>query len=94
MAKNVNGGKIEYSVGLKIDESGFKQLKTELQEIQKMKFSQAEGLGISRSELTQIKSRAREVEVALSAAFNPKLNTTNIDTFNKKSSPHQCQQFL
>ena len=76
-------GRIDYQVGFKIDQSALKQLKSSLQEIQKMSYTDVmkntgSNLKEARDSLNSIKRVAGDVEIALEKAFNTKLNTVNI----------------
>lgn len=79
---------VRINVGYNVDKSGLSSLKSSLQSIQKMTSEaflannpgkQFENVS---KELLRVKSVAATVEDALTKAFNPKLNTINIQTFN------------
>lgn len=79
---------VRINVGYNVDKSGLSSLKSSLQSIQKMTSEaflannpgkQFENVS---KELLRVKSVAATVEDALTKAFNPKLNTVNIQTFN------------
>lgn len=79
---------VRINVGYNVDKSGLSSLKSSLQSIQKMTSEaflannpgkQFENVS---KELLRVKSIAAIVEDALTKAFNPKLNTINIQTFN------------
>ena len=79
---------VRINVGYNVDKSGLSSLKSSLQSIQKMTSEaflannpgkQFENVS---KELLRVKSIAATVEDALTKAFNPKLNTINIQTFN------------
>lgn len=79
---------VRINVGYNVDKSGLSSLKSSLQSIQKMTSEaflannpgkQFENVS---KELLRVKSIAATVEDALTKAFNPKLNTVNIQTFN------------
>lgn len=79
---------VRINVGYNVDKSGLSSLKSSLQSIQKMTSEaflannpgkQFENVS---KELLRVKSIAAIVEDALTKAFNPKLNTVNIQTFN------------
>ena len=87
-----NGGTIKYKVGFDVDSSGLQALKTALADIQKMTRSdlmkihpQLDGRQITEM-LTSIRHDAAQVEDALRKAFNPKLNTINIQEFERNLS--------
>ena len=80
---------IRYKVGFDIDKTGLNQLKSSLQDLQKMSLSEImrvnnTDLSSARMIFKDISSSARTVEKALDEAFNTKLNTVNIETFNEK----------
>ena len=93
---------IKYQVGFDIQKEGLNQLKSSLQQIQKLKISDVMKINntdaASATEtLRQVKTQATNVENALKKAFNTKLNTLNIEQFNKTlknsgSSISQVQQ--
>lgn len=79
---------VRINVGYNVDKSGLSSLKSSLQSIQKMTSEaflannpgkQFENVS---KELLRVKAVAATVEDALTKAFNPKLNTVNIQTFN------------
>ena len=81
-------GRFNFQIGFKPDKSGieetkkgFEDLKKSLQELQKIKPVDFEG---SRGDLRQLKNTVMEVQAAFSTAYNPTLNTVNIQTFNNK----------
>ena len=80
---------ITFGVGFQVDKSGLNQLKTSLNEISKMttkdfmKINPNLNLDQARTELSNIRNIAQTVEAALNKAFNPKLGTVNIKTFNQ-----------
>lgn len=80
---------VRINVGYNIDKSGLQSLKASLQELQRNTsaiFKEAnKGLDIKdfTSELMRIKTVASTVESALEKAFNPKLGTINVQSFNK-----------
>lgn len=80
--------RITWKVDYDINKQGLEQLKTSLQQINKLKISDIIKINnIDRdkaiSVLLQIKKEASNVQEALSKSFNAKLNTTNIETFKK-----------
>ena len=92
-------GQIKYQVGFDIQKSGLNQLKSSLQQLQKMKIGDIMKINDSdtasaRQALMNIKTQALNVETALTQAFNPKLNTVNIEAFNRslKQSGTSIQQ--
>lgn len=84
---------IRYGIGFDIDKSGLQDLKNDLSKIQQMSAKEfkintgsTESFDQIKTKLTSIQKDANTVESALREAFNPKLNTINIETFNKKLS--------
>lgn len=86
--------RIDFGVGFKVDKSGLDQVKASLQEIQKLTFtdvlnfnkgqvdSPIKTLGDAKQALIEVREQADKVEDALMKAFNVKLNTVNVQTFN------------
>ncbi len=84
-------GKITYDVGFNVNTQGLKKVKSALQDLQSMKFSDLMKINDStaseaRTTLKSIQQDAQRVEDALEKAFNPKLNTINVKTFNSELS--------
>ena len=81
-----NQGRINFTVGFNIDQSGLNQLKSSLASLQNLKTSDLVNIDSKQAtaELNNIKAAAKTVEVALQQSFNPALNTYNIDLFKKK----------
>ena len=85
-------GSIQLSVGLNVDKTAINQLKTSLQEIQRMTQNDLnlDGLIGSQKEavrdLEKVKATAKEVEKALDKAFNKDLGTLNVSKFNQELS--------
>ena len=75
------GGRIEFQVGFKTDKSGIQDLKKSLQDIQKVKPVNFNG---TNEELKKVKTTAKQVESALSKAFNPNINSINLKTFDNQ----------
>lgn len=75
------GGRIDFQIGFKTDKSGIQDLKKSLQQIQKIKPANFDG---TNQDLQEIKSTAKEVEAALSKAFNPNINSINLKTFDNE----------
>ena len=80
---------IKYQVGFDIQKQGLNQLKASLQQIQKLKFSDImkinnTDLTSARDILRSVQQDAGKVEEAFNKAFNTKLNTINIESFNKQ----------
>ena len=76
-----NGGRIEFQVGVKQDQSSFKQLRQSLEQLSRIKLADFQG---SEQELKQLKSTANEVQQALTKAFNVNLNSVNVTKFNEQ----------
>ena len=79
---------IKYQVKFDVQQNGLSQLKTSLQELQKMKISDIMKINntdtaSATSALIKIKEQAKNVEDALKQAFNTKLNTVNVQAFNQ-----------
>ena len=79
---------ITFGVGFKVDESGLKNLKQQLQDIQNLSTRTA-SIKIDASELNEIKKMAHDVEIALDQAFNSNLGSYNLTTLqqNLKNLP-------
>lgn len=75
------GGRIDFQIGFKTDKSGIQDLKKSLQQIQKIKPANFNG---TNQDLQEVKSTAKEVEAALSKAFNPNINSINLKTFDNQ----------
>ena len=75
------GGRIDFQIGFKTDKSGIQDLKKSLQQIQKIKPANFDG---TNQDLQEVKSTAKEVEAALSKAFNPNINSINLKTFDNQ----------
>ena len=82
---------IRYQVGFNVNKNDLNQLKSSLQQIQKVKLDDImkinkTDMNSARDALKSIQEDASKVENALNKAFNTKLNTLNIDKFNKQLS--------
>ena len=82
------GGQIRYQIGFDIQKQNLEQLKTALQDLQKMSVKDVVKLNetdisSARTMLQSIRQDASKVEQALDKAFNVKLNTVNVSTFNQ-----------
>ena len=75
------GGRIDFQIGFKADKSGIQDLKKSLQDIQKIKPANFDG---TNEDLKQVKATAKEVQVALTKAFNPNINSINLKTFDSQ----------
>lgn len=79
---------IRYQVGFDVQQNNLNQLKASLQDLQKLKIGDIMKINntdaaSATSALNKIKVEAGKVEDALRLAFNTKLNTVNIETFNQ-----------
>lgn len=82
-----NGGRIDYTVGFKVDQSGLNQIKANLTSIQQgttKDFVGLKGLQDADKKLVEIKKTASDVEAALNRSFNSNLGTLNISKFNQE----------
>ena len=84
---------IMYSIDFEVNKKKIEQLKKSLQDIQKMTIADVSAGKIDNNnfkkmqeQLRDAQSAARVTEQALTKAFNPKLNTTNIEKFKKELS--------
>lgn len=81
-------GELKYSVGFDVKKQDLNTLKKQLQQIKQlslsdlMKINQTDRESAVRA-LSQIKDQAENVERALRDAFNVKLNSLNVESFNK-----------
>ena len=79
---------IRYQVGFDVKQGDLSKLKSSLQQLQKLKISDVMKINSTDAAsattmLTKIKTQAKNVEDALKNAFNAKLNTVNIQSFNR-----------
>ena len=81
-----NQGRINYTIGFNVDQTGLNQLKTSLNNLQNLTAKDLIHLDGQQAKdvLKDISIEAKRVETALQTSFNPTLNTYNIDTFRKK----------
>ena len=85
---------IKYGVKFDVDTKSLNQLKSSLQQIKKvslddiMKFNNT-SLSSAEKILKSIQEDANKVESALNKAFNTKLNTLNLQTFNRELAAAQ-----
>ena len=79
-------GRINFTVGINTDKTGFNTLKSELQQIKNLTEQDLLKVDASAavSELNKVQKEAQAIENALEKSFNQKLNTNNISTFNKE----------
>ena len=80
MASN---GRFEYTIGFKTDDSGLKQARKALQEIQNLTLESPGVTGI-QEDLNQAKIAATELETALTKSFNVKMGTTSVSKLNQE----------
>ena len=79
---------IKYQVSFDVKQNDLNRLKASLQQLQKLKIGDImkindSDMATATSDLNKIKEQALNVEEALKKAFNTKLNTVNIDSFNQ-----------
>ena len=79
---------INFSIGLNVDKTAINQLKTSLQEIQRITqhdLNMDDNLNAKQAvvDLEAVKKTAKEVEKALDKAFNKDLGTLNVSKFNQ-----------
>lgn len=70
-------GRFEYTIGFKTDDSGLKQARQALQEIQNLTMDSPGVTGVAEN-LSNAKVAASELEIALTKAFNVKMGTTSV----------------
>ena len=94
-----NSGEIKYKIGFQVQQQNLKQLKSSLQQLQKMKLSDIMKINPNDTKsaldrFKQIQQAAANIKTALNDSFNAKLNTYNIEAFNKslKNSTTSIQQ--
>lgn len=81
-----NGGRIDFTVGFKVDESGMAKLRREIQEIGSISATTVQKMNPSLSikqatgYVGQIREAARQVEQALNGAFNTQTGVMNLAT--------------
>ena len=76
MAKN----KINFEIGFTTNLKNLNQLKSELAEIRKL--TQSTSFSLPADQVGNVLKSANNLEHAMTAAFNPKLNTVNVQKFN------------
>lgn len=77
--------KVNYDINFNVDMSSLELLKEALTNIQTMSsqyYIKINGGKVAENQLKELKQTASQVEIAMDAAFNPKLNTFNFDLFN------------
>ena len=88
-----NGGRIDYSVGFKVDKTGLAEIKKSLQELQKVSLNDMlqnnnytgtrnDQMKQARSDLAKLQITASEVGKAFENAFNPATGLTNLQKLN------------
>lgn len=79
--------KISYGIDFEVNKKGLQDIMEQLNKIKsmtKIEFAEVTGKSPTKAmvkEMQQIQSTARKVESALKTAFNPKINSVNIQTF-------------
>lgn len=97
MAKQLNkavpgGGNINFQINLTTDKTGLNELKTSLNELQRMTASDLmdlnKGMNIQQANnnLKELRSMASSIQLALGNAFNKDLGTVNVTKFNTELS--------
>lgn len=76
MAKN----KINFEIGFTTNLKNLNQMKSELAEIRKL--TQSTSFSLPADQVGNVLKSANNLEHAMTAAFNPKLNTVNVQKFN------------
>ena len=77
--------KVNYDINFNVDMSSLELLKEALTNIQTMSsqyYIKINGGKVAENQLKELKQTASQVEIAMDAAFNPKLNTMNFVQFN------------
>lgn len=79
---------IRYKVGFDVQTNNLNQLKSQLKQLRNLQVKDIVAINDSdvaeaQSALSKIKTQAMNVQEALKLAYNTKLNTINIETFNK-----------
>ena len=97
-----NGGRIDYTIGFKLDKSGIEGAKQALQEIQKLtpkdlvKMNPSEfGKGLNEATKTVIKLKdyAKELQQAFTNAFNPITGKTNLVKLSQELNVNTIKNF-
>lgn len=88
MAYQNNHKRYQVDIGFNVDPKGIKLLQQELKKLESLKDSDYSKIFGSTSEkykeeAKKMRTYAWEVRTALQAAYNPKLKTVNIETFNR-----------
>lgn len=79
---------LRYDINFNVDSKKIKSLQTQLKELQKLTVGDimantGQSFAKAEASLKTVKNRALEIEDALKKAFNPKLNTINVDKFKQ-----------
>lgn len=92
-----NSGKMNFGIGFNVDKTGLNDLKAAFEQIQKLsaKDLTAQGQKTGLAELESLKKQAKQVEEIFNKNYNFKLNTLNVENFNKdlKNSGINLEQF-
>ena len=73
-----NNNRINFQVGYNVDQASVNAVKKSLRDLQNIKMADFTG---PQSQLIEIQKTAKQVEIALTKAFNPSLNTVNLQRF-------------
>ena len=82
--------KMDFIINTKVDKSAFSELRKEIQSLQALseqdliKMGAAPDLSSAKTQLSQIRESAQQVETALNKAFSPKLGTVSLSKFNQE----------
>ncbi len=82
-----NSGRFEYTIGFKTDDSGLKQARKALQEIQNLSLKPETGskeITEYNSKILDAKESASKLEAALTNAFNIKMGSTSVQALNQE----------
>ncbi len=74
--------RVKFGVDFDVNQSGLEKIKSSLQSIQNLKVKDLVDTKKSVDNLKQLKDAARSVQTALESAYNPKLDSINIEKFN------------
>lgn len=83
-------GKISFGVGFNVDKSSLNEIRTALQEIQRLTVqditfnNKNTSVKEAQQQLIQVKSDAEDIEAALQRAFNPKIGSLNVSKFSNE----------
>lgn len=85
---NIQGGRIEYTVGYTVDQNSLRTLQQQLTKISAMttkdflKINPQINTSLATQKLKEVQASAKAVEKAIYSAYNPKLNTTSLTKLN------------